>query len=409
MDSENIFKYIQKLENLNDEYRKKNEQLQKMYRESENDRVNILKKLNSKSLFETTTRTKTHDLNFKIAKHLRELGDMTSDFYKAATYNVAADAIAMLDFEVQDGESIMNISGIGKGIASKVDQFLSELNDNESICSSTYAQYVEDSELESDSDSNSEFFISFNSELADVLDDLAHYEKDTHKSRVYDKAASIIDQLPYKVTNGEELANGSKKIPGIGKGIAKIIDEYIETGKVKKLEELENDISTENEDVTTCIVSNYNSDLVDVFEELSYYEKNQDKKSQYDAVVDIINQLSFEVTSGKELLKGDKKVDGITKSIAKIIDEFLETGKVMELETGVSTNEEVAHALEEYAFSLENHYKFQAYMKAAEAIRDLDFEVTSGEELAKGHKKVKGIGKSIANKIDTFLQTGEMK
>ena len=408
MDSENIFKYIQKLENLNDEYRKKNEQLEKMYSESEIDRVNILEKLNSKSLFETTARTKTHDLNFKIAKHLRELGDMTSDFYKAATYNVAADAIAMLDFEVKDGESLMNISGIGKGIASKVDQFLNELNDNESICSSTYAQYVEDSELEPDSDSDSEFFISFNSELADVLDDLAHYEKDTHKSRVYDKAASIIDQLPYKVTNGEELAIGPKKIPGIGKGIAKIIDEYIETGKVKKLEELENNISTEDEDVTTCIVSTYNSDLADIFEELSYYEKNRYKKTQYDRVADIINHLSFEVTSGKELLEGDKKVDGINKSIAKIIDEFLETGKVMELETGVSTNEEVAYALKEYAFSLENHYKFQAYMKAAEAIRDLEFEVTSGEELAKGPKKVKGIGKSIANKIDTFLQTGDM-
>lgn len=379
-----------------------------MYSESEIDRVNTLEKLNSKSLFETTARTKTHDLNFKIAKHLRELGDMTSDFYKAATYNVAADAIAMLDFEVQDGESLMNISGIGKGIASKVDQFLSELNDNESICSSTYAQYVEDSELESDSDINSEFFISFNSELANVLDDLAHYEKDTHKSRVYDKAASIIDQLPYKVTNGEELANGPKKIPGIGKGIAKIIDEYIETGKVKKLEEMENNISTEDEDVTTCIVSTYNSDLADIFEELSYYEKNRDKKTQYDRVADIINHLSFEVTSGKELLEGDKKVDGINKSIAKIIDEFLETGKVMELETGVSTNEEVAHALEEYAFSLKNPYKFQAYMKAADVIRDLEFEVTGGEELAKGPKKVKGIGKSIANKIDTFLQTGDM-
>jgi DNA polymerase/3'-5' exonuclease PolX len=35
--------------------------------------------------------------------------------------------------------------------------------------------------------------------------------------------------------------------------------------------------------------------------------------------------------------------------------------------------------------------------------------VTSGEELAKGPKKVKGIGKSIAAKIDKFLQTGEMK
>ena len=408
MNSQNIFKYIQKLEKENVELQKKNKQLEKMCCESESNKVNTPEKLISKSLFETTARTKTHDLNFKIAKHLRELGDMTSDFFKAATYNAAADAIAMLDFEVQNGESLTNINGIGKGIASKVDQFLDELDDNESICSSTYGQYVEDSETESGSDSDSEFFISFNSELADVFDNLAHYEKDTHKSRVYDRAASAIDQLPYKVTSGEELANGPKKIPGIGNGIAKIIDEYIETGKVKKLEELENNISTEDEDVTTCIVSTYNSDLADIFEELSYYEKNQDKKTRYDKVADIINHLSFEVTSGKELLEGDKKVDGINKSIAKIIDEFLETGKVMELETGVSTNEEVAHALKEYAFSLENHYKFQAYMKAAEAIRDLEFEVTSGEELAKGPKKVKGIGKSIANKIDTFLQTGDM-
>ena len=34
--------------------------------------------------------------------------------------------------------------------------------------------------------------------------------------------------------------------------------------------------------------------------------------------------------------------------------------------------------------------------------------MTSGEELAKGPKKVKGIGKGIAKRIDTFLQTGEM-
>jgi len=104
-------------------------------------------------------------------------------------------------------------------------------------------------------------------------------------------------------------------------------------------------------------------------------------------------------------------VKGIGKSIANVIDEFLSTGKVQKLERlerGTSTNEEVARALEDYADDLEDPFKVRAYKNAAEVIHNLDFEVTSGEELAKGPKKVKGIGKSIAAKIDKFLQTGVM-
>jgi DNA polymerase/3'-5' exonuclease PolX len=117
------------------------------------------------------------------------------------------------------------------------------------------------------------------------------------------------------------------------------------------------------------------------------------------------------VTSGKELAKGPNKVDGIGKSAAKIIDEFLSTGKVQKLEKfekGVSTNEEVTCALDDYADDLEDPFKVRAYRKAADAIRNLDYEVTSGEELANGPNKVKGIGKGIANRIDKFLQTGKM-
>ena len=40
------------------------------------------------------------------------------------------------------------------------------------------------------------------------------------------------------MTSGEELAKGPKKVPGIGKGIAKKIDEFLKTGKIKRLEEL---------------------------------------------------------------------------------------------------------------------------------------------------------------------------
>jgi DNA polymerase/3'-5' exonuclease PolX len=318
MNSTTIFEYIQELE-------KRNEQLKELYRKSEA----TLEKLNSKildesiqrvgavlnepSLYETTARTKTFQLNEDIAKHLKELGEMTSDFYKAAAYNTAADIITTLDFEVQNGESLLKIKGIGKGIASKVDQFLDEYFEDSESVASTEGQILEESDDETDSDD--EFFVSYNSELADVLDSLAYYEKDEHKSAAYDHAAHIIDQLPFKVTSGKELAKGPKKVKGIGKSISNIIDEFLSTGKVQKLERLEK---------------------------------------------------------------------------------------------GASTNEEIARALSDYADDLEDPFKVRAYRNAAEIIYNLDYEVTSGEELAKGPKKVKGIGKSIANRIDKFLQTGVM-
>src|SRR5210317_376616 len=299
MNSTTIFEYIQNLE-------KENEELRKKLLDSEIQRVGA-------SLYETTARTKTFQLNEDIAKHLKELGEMTSDFYKAAAYNTAADIITTLDFEVQNGESLLKIKGIGKGIASKVDQFLDEYFEDSESVASTEGQILEESDDETDSDD--EFFISYNSELADVLDSLAYYEKDEHKSAAYDHAAHIIDQLPFKVTSGKELAKGPKKVKGIGKSIANVIDEFLSTGKVQKLERLEK---------------------------------------------------------------------------------------------GTSTNEEVARALEDYADDLEDPFKIRAYTKAAEVIRKLDYEVTCGEELAKGPKKVKGIGKSIAAKIDKFLLTGVM-
>ena len=325
MNSTTIFEYIQKLEKLNEESRTKIEQLKELYRKSEEERVATLEKLNSKlldeaekpSLFETTARTKTHTLNKEIAEHLKELGEMTSDFFKAAAYNSAADIIATLDFEVQNGESLLEIKGIGKGIASKVDHFLDEYFDDSESIASNEGQILEESESddETDEESDSEFFVSYNHELVDIFDKLASFEEDPHKRNAYRTIGDALHALSYKVTSGQELSKGPKKVNGIGKSAAKIIDEFLETGKVKKLEKFEK---------------------------------------------------------------------------------------------GTSTNEEVARALDDYADDLEDPFKIRAYRNAAEIIRDLEFEVTSGEELAKGPKKLKGIGKSIAIRIDKFLQTGEM-
>jgi DNA polymerase/3'-5' exonuclease PolX len=319
MNSTTITEYILKLEKLNEESRTKIEQLKELYRKSEEERVATLEKLNKDtkpSLYETTARTKTHTLNKEIADHLRELGDMTSDFYKAAAYNAAADTIATLDFEVHNGESLLEIKGIGKGISTKVDQFLDEYFDDTESVASTEGQILEESDDESDDESDSEFFVSYNSELADVFDELAHYEKDEHKSKAYDNAAQIIDRLPFKVTSGKELAKGPKKVKGIGKSIANVIDEFLSTGKVKKLEMLEKGVSTNDEvaEMLYCLADD------------SYGDKF--KQGAYIRAAHEIKNLPFEVTSGEELMKGPKKVKGIGKGIANKIDKFLQTGEM---------------------------------------------------------------------------------
>jgi DNA polymerase/3'-5' exonuclease PolX len=60
---------------------------------------------------------------------------------------------------------------------------------------------------------------------------LADIEEDYHKSSAYQNASETIRKLPFEVTNGTELL----KIPGIGRGIANKIDEYIVTGEIKKI------------------------------------------------------------------------------------------------------------------------------------------------------------------------------
>jgi DNA polymerase/3'-5' exonuclease PolX len=338
MNSASITEYILKLEKENAESRTKIEQLKKLYKQSEDERVATLEKLNSKllddeirrvgavlnesSIYETTARTKTHTLNKDIAKHLRELGEMTSDFYKAGAYNTAADIIATLNFEVQNGESLLEIKGIGKGIASKVDQFLAEyFDDSESVASN-------DPETESDDE---DYFVSYNEELAEALDSLAYFEKDFHKAAAYDDAAYAVQHLPFKVTNGDELAKGPRKVKGIGKSIAAKINEFLDTGKIEKLEKL----------------------------------------------------------------KRSKAVDETHD------DYFIESNPV-------STNEEIAWHLDKLASSNDNPHKVRAYRKAAEAIRGLDFEVTNGTEISQGPRKIPGIGKSIAAKIDKLIVTGKM-
>jgi DNA polymerase/3'-5' exonuclease PolX len=314
-------------------------------------------------------------------------------------------------------------------------------SDSESVASND--EYESDSESVASNDvSDDDFFVSYNRELSYILEMLCWYETDEHKKKAYENAARAIYKLPFKVTDGDELARGPNKVPGIGKSIAAKINEFLETGKIKRLQDMkwmcsthpfekmakdwlaypvkkmEKSWSAVDETHDDYFAGGHNDDLVRHLKNMASEESDEFKAAAYEKAANAIDALNFKVTNGEELAKGPKKVKGVGKSIARKIDDFLAPNKKVsfELESNpVSTNEEIAWHLDVLAsLEAEEHgsqdpHKIRAYRDAAEAIRDLDFEVTNGSEISQGPKKVKGIGKSIARKIDELIVTGKIQ
>ncbi|KAK7111393.1 hypothetical protein V1264_011031 [Littorina saxatilis] len=77
-----------------------------------------------------------------------------------------------------------------------------------------------------------------NADFSDFLMELATYEKNVnramHKYNAYRKAAGIIAKHPTQIMSGDQ----AKKLDGVGDKIAKKIDEFIQTGKLQKLEKI---------------------------------------------------------------------------------------------------------------------------------------------------------------------------
>jgi len=91
-----------------------------------------------------------------------------------------------------------------------------------------------------------------NQEIAKILyeiADLLEIEGVEFKPRAYRKAAQNIESLSVDI---EELWKKGQleKIPGVGKSIAKKIEEYLKTGRVKKLEELRQKIPVDIESLS---------------------------------------------------------------------------------------------------------------------------------------------------------------
>jgi len=80
-----------------------------------------------------------------------------------------------------------------------------------------------------------------NADICEAMIELAEWEKNVnrnqYKHNAYRKAAGVIAKLDYRLTSGDE----AKKLPGVGDKIAKKIEEILSTGKLAKLENIQQD------------------------------------------------------------------------------------------------------------------------------------------------------------------------
>jgi DNA polymerase/3'-5' exonuclease PolX len=326
MNSRSITDYILKLEKENSELRKvravlgdidsieesrtKIEQLKKLLTEANEEKVDALNKLNDleykSSLYHTTSRvtSKSCTLNQGLVNRMIDLARASNDFYKSATYQKAADVISNLDYEVQTGESLMHLPGIGKGIAAKVDEYLdeqdsdyeeSECSDSESIASNDEGSFVSDTDDE-------EYFVSHNAGLSEMIYEYADKAEDNFKRNAYTKAGDTIYNLSYKITSGKD----AMKLRGIGKSIAKKIDDYLNIKKEPSM----------NEKLATC------------FLKLGNLEEPVYKSEAYWNAAEKIRDLDYIVMSGDDV----RHLRGFGPSICDKIDEYINTGRMLRLE-----------------------------------------------------------------------------
>ena len=308
MNSTAIIEYIQNLEKLNEESRTKIDQLKKLITQVNEEKVNALNELNelknmmqtTPSYTDTTSRVLKKSVNQGIVDRLRELGEMTADFYKDAAYKRAATIIENLPYEVESGESVLHLKGIGNSIANKIDEYIDEQDsDYEESVASSDSQESEESEESEESDE----FVSHNEDIYDMLRAIAASEKDSFKKKIYNHAAETLFYLPYRVEDPYELASGPKKVKGIGKGIAKKVDDFLKTKNPP------------------------NEKLANLFLKLGNLEENPFKCEVYWNASDVLKSIPDKISHGSQV----KSLPGFGKSICDKIDEFRVTGTIKRL------------------------------------------------------------------------------
>ena len=225
--------------------------------------------------------------------------ESVASFTEESDDEYLSDSSTMAQITGEHYESDSDATTVGKPDWNGTEETESESDESES----------EETDSESDeSESDSDYFVTCNYDLAKAFDDIAHQEKDKYKKLVYQKAANIIFRHPSKIKYGEQLAH----ISGIGKGIIGKINEFLEKGEIKPFKKF-----TKNEDLAALL------------EEYAYSGENPHRSKAWEKAAESIRKLNFEVTSGAEIFEGRRKVAGISKNIADKIDEYIAIGPRM--------------------------------------------------------------------------------
>lgn len=152
--------------------------------------------------------------NLQLTEAFDNIAQQEENEFKRHVYERAADIIHNLDFKLTHGEQISHLHGIGPSIIRKINEFI------ETGKIDTVKTFVT------------------NENISDELENLAQKQDCIHKTKAYEKAADSVRKAKFEVTNGTEISQGPRKLPGIGCGIARKIDEYIVNGRTQNDENL---------------------------------------------------------------------------------------------------------------------------------------------------------------------------
>mgnify|MGYP000582993270 FL=1 len=103
--------------------------------------------------------------NSPLVDHLMNLCSREEEYFKSAAYKKGYEVVADTPYEIIYGEDLLHIKGIGKSIASKINEFIEQQDPDyeESVCSNDSES---DTETETDED---EYYVSYNQNLANAF------------------------------------------------------------------------------------------------------------------------------------------------------------------------------------------------------------------------------------------------
>jgi hypothetical protein len=167
-----------------------------------------------------------------------------------------------------------------------------------------------------------------NAKIAGFLRDLGETYTDVYRAAAYKRGAEIVKNLDEDIISGQSIIH----MNGIGPSIAGKIDQFLEVYYDEENDddykpETDDEVETDDENDSTISSYDTNMKIADELRQLAFLEKlvgtkNKYKIFAYNNAADIIDDLSFEVTNGTELLE----FNGIGKGITEKVDEILQFG-----------------------------------------------------------------------------------